>query len=390
MEENKNNKKKKSVVDATVVLSFVVAIFAIVSLIAFGINEVSYAEPSDGTTDLGSGFTLHSSSGAANPYYYDYNEGTAGRDTVVNYLWGDSEDIGLYCIEHGVNITNNTAYTRGDKLGDNPLMYILANGENFVKDKGVTNKEAIYWIVQSAIWVHMHNLYGATDVGTHGLTDVDSILDASVIYKHTMSTTGNFSSTQIPLGSDTAEPGPIVRLLVDEAEQHTASILSVNVSACDKLEDLNGDKRCLINVSSPLNNIKSYTVSLADSNLSGVFVSNGDSTSLNDHVFNGSDNFYVYIPKSKLPTDEPKYVRITVNPIFEGLDGYSYVAGSGKQKVVTARNIEVEGEPGKADFTVSPDTGINKVQTIYFIGLIVLLCGVGIIYANAKPVEIKQ
>ena len=38
---------------------------------------------------------------------------------------------------------------------------------------------------------------------------------------------------------------------------------------------------------------------------------------------------------------------------------------------------------------VSPDTGMTTAQTIYFIGLIVLLCGVGIIYANAKPVEEK-
>lgn len=38
----------------------------------------------------------------------------------------------------------------------------------------------------------------------------------------------------------------------------------------------------------------------------------------------------------------------------------------------------------------SPDTGMNAAQTIYFIGLIVLLCGVGIVYANTKPVESKQ
>ena len=38
----------------------------------------------------------------------------------------------------------------------------------------------------------------------------------------------------------------------------------------------------------------------------------------------------------------------------------------------------------------SPDTGMNAAQTIYFIGLIVLLCGLGIVYANTKPVESKQ
>ena len=33
---------------------------------------------------------------------------------------------------------------------------------------------------------------------------------------------------------------------------------------------------------------------------------------------------------------------------------------------------------------------MSAAQTIYFIGLIVLLCGVGIVYANAKPIENNQ
>ena len=42
------------------------------------------------------------------------------------------------------------------------------------------------------------------------------------------------------------------------------------------------------------------------------------------------------------------------------------------------------------ELVFAPDTGMNTTQTIYFIGLIVLLCGVGIVYANAKPVQVKQ
>ena len=42
------------------------------------------------------------------------------------------------------------------------------------------------------------------------------------------------------------------------------------------------------------------------------------------------------------------------------------------------------------EFVGTDDTGMTTVQTIYFIGLIVLLCGVGIVYANAKPVQVKQ
>ena len=40
MEENKN---RKSVIDGSVVLSFVVAAFAIFSLVAVGFNQISYA-----------------------------------------------------------------------------------------------------------------------------------------------------------------------------------------------------------------------------------------------------------------------------------------------------------------------------------------------------------
>ena len=31
-----------------------------------------------------------------------------------------------------------------------------------------------------------------------------------------------------------------------------------------------------------------------------------------------------------------------------------------------------------------PDTGMSSAQSIYFIGLVILLCGIGIIYANTK------
>ena len=54
------------------------------------------------------------------------------------------------------------------------------------------------------------------------------------------------------------------------------------------------------------------------------------------------------------------------------------------------RSTKVIGSGLEISFVGSPDTGMNNAQTIYFIGLIILLCGVGIVYANAKPVEQKQ
>ena len=61
----------------------------------------------------------------------------------------------------------------------------------------------------------------------------------------------------------------------------------------------------------------------------------------------------------------------------DSLDSYA--------KEFQAEGIEVYTKTTDA----ADDTGMSKAQTIYFIGLIVLLCGVGIVYANAKPVESK-
>ena len=72
--------------------------------------------------------------------------------------------------------------------------------------------------------------------------------------------------------------------------------------------------------------------------------------------------------------------------------GNYYTAQNGDfQKVVTVTGTTTDVSAG-APFQIipTPQTGMNIAQTIYFIGLIVLLCGVGIVYANAKPVESKQ
>ena len=63
------------------------------------------------------------------------------------------------------------------------------------------------------------------------------------------------------------------------------------------------------------------------------------------------------------------------------------------RKFLLSDTVNVKVQKGK-EFTLDyspevPDTGVTAAQTIYFIGLIILLSGVGIIYANVKPAENK-
>ena len=71
--------------------------------------------------------------------------------------------------------------------------------------------------------------------------------------------------------------------------------------------------------------------------------------------------------------------------MYEGIR-YKVQNNDDSQEVTTVQFAnKVDQDGTNFDLAPAPDTGISAGQTIYFVGLIVLLCGVGIIYANAKP-----
>ena len=98
--------------------------------------------------------------------------------------------------------------------------------------------------------------------------------------------------------------------------------------------------------------------------------------------------FYIRIPADQVSSDT-KTLTVEVVGHFDSVVGNYYIA-DGLQKVVTASNtVVVINASDSIDVVGAPNTGMSTAQTIYFIGLIVLLCGVGIVYANAKPAESK-
>lgn len=388
MEENK--KKKKSVVDSTVVLSFVVAIFAIVSLIAFGVNQVSFA--ADPTIPSNFTFKFDDS------YYLNYStEASAGSTTLVDII-NDEYGNMLYCIEQNVGISD--ADVNYSSEGEIPstnavLIYLLAEGEDYLRSLGMTNNDAIRWIVQSAIWVYMAE--ANNNAAPHTLPDAEAIKGATKIYKHPME--GGFdvgTASEVTLGISGKTPGGLVTELINKAKTNNTGLfhLEVNSGEVTRTGNNEGDYRCLITVRSSGNNLRYYKANV-ESTITGVYMSDGTTTFDSNHEFSSGDSFYVYVPEDKVPEGTTN-ISVSVTGVFDDYDGniYSGVEPSTNdplQKVVTARRIPKSVNSG-ASFEIqkAPDTSMNKVQTIYFIGLIVLLCGVGIIYANAKPVEAKQ
>ena len=137
------------------------------------------------------------------------------------------------------------------------------------------------------------------------------------------------------------------------------------------------------------NNIIEFTVSIEAAPTGTILVDeNGQEVKDTKNL----SKFYVRIPVDKV-TEDNKTVRLKTVGTFRGYAG-DYYRAEGAQTVSTVYTTDVPNDTG-LEFTINytpevPSTGMNMAQSIYFIGLIVLLCGVGIIYANAKPKTNKQ
>ena len=108
--------------------------------------------------------------------------------------------------------------------------------------------------------------------------------------------------------------------------------------------------------------------------------------------YSNLEKFYVRIPVESV-TEENKVVQLYATGTVRGYDGYYYRA-DGAQTVSTVFTNDVPTDTGleiPINYTPEvPDTSMSIAQSVYFIGLVVLLCGVGIIYANTKPKKQQQ
>jgi len=387
MDDNHSSRNRhKNKFNASVVLSFAVAIFAIFSIAVASMNNISYAAGED----LGTDFTFHQKQNATGLASFIYASGQKGT-TRVNLLYADAAmTIRAYCVEHNNdNIVDGVVYTKDAEITDYSLLYLLSSGENYLKSQGVTDANAITWIMQSAIWVHMYNAAGGNGIAStnpHYIENVSVFTSATSL----LIDEGGMTDTAVSMGTATKTPGALVSELVTKAEATTTPIDSLTLNKGDgsisKVE--NGDYMTSRISATASSNMESYTVAV--SGIDGAYVVDESGNKLEaSKVFNPSDSFYVVIPKDKV-TETAQQLRVQATGKFNGLDGYYYKSGA-HQKVVTVRTVPSAKSTGiEYEVVGVPDTGMTTAQTIYFIGLIVLLCGVGIVYANAKPVESKQ
>lgn len=378
-EENGKRQRKKSI-NISVVLSLVVAVFAIAALVTVGFNQISFASPLDPSTGE---FT------SASETVHIYGNG--GGNYNVPMYFDSTGNTQVFCINKGKDFAGSTTYRRQNEITDYGLLYILAN--TLVSDKYVTNvtdNNKVYaetWVAQTAIWMYLD---GHREIYSDQLTDAEI---AEI--KSTTSLSVQIPSENVDI---TVDPGvnlytSYVAPLVSEAEKrHTDGFAEyVLVNKADenisKVDDGKYYQTSAITITAKsTDDLLSYRVSTAG--VEGAFVVGEDGKTIaEDQDISPETKIFVRIPADKIK-DVSKNLILNVDAKFRMFAGYVYAASENDQEVVTVEDQEAHILGGTVFEVVgTPDTGMNTAQTIYFIGLVVLLCGVGIIYANAKPVK---
>lgn len=393
MEESK--KQKNSLFNFSVVLSFVVAIIGIFSIGLFGIvtsqknGLISYAAPL--TSDTFNFVKTDAPLGKIS----SSNSSGGGIFSVPKYYADTAKTIPVFCVEYQAVTENGVTYTKGSVIDDYGLLYLLnhTSAKSGVTVTNYDNSSLETYITQVSIWMYLYEKEKAANNGTVAASSKNylSADEVTAIKNAVKIVDADDESKNFQL-SDGTIYDTYVKPLVDSALKAT-NYASVTVNAAStnisKTDDEKYYQSDVITVNGdPSSSMKSFDVSVEG--IDGVIVidENGETISSLKNLPVGT-KFRIRVPAEKV-TETAQNAKINVTGHFDSLTG-NYYTHDGLQKVVTVTGTTIDAKSGiEIEFVGVPDTGMNGIQTIYFIGLVVLLCGVGIVYANAKPVKNNQ
>lgn len=374
----------KGSMTALVVIAFV----GIVGLMVFGLNQISFA--ADLTGQLPEKFT--SKQGDENVMRL-LGETRSGQDGVLPILgFYTDTDIPIFCIEYNVTYSVGKEYTPGEEISDYGLIYLMSKIYPNVPFKDADGNELAenvqVWLTQSAIWSYLYET--GDPKNSDFVTWNDKVKDVNRLYD----SSANYVITADAGKSLYEQFG--INTLIEKAKTMRNHVMLVSVSKKSENISVTNDNKFyqtdLVSVtgspgSTDITSFEGYSVNLSKVPEGTILVDESGNQYSDLENMSPTSKFFVRIPVDKV-TDENKTLEISVSGKFKTYGANKYVSGE-YQKVANVKLLNKNVNHPltiQLDYTPEvPNTGMGVAQTIYFMGLILLLSGVGIVYANAKP-----
>ena len=386
MHDNQNKKVRRARKRGSSVTTVLVAIVAVAALIVVGFGQISFAIPEEGVT-LGNEFT------SATP---DNNTLVYGQNSKfgVNSLLTDKGQH-VFCIERDVDYKGDLKYVKSERVLDSGLLYVMSNVYPNKKIMDGENELPVgvqVWLSQSAVWI-----YAATS-GYKNNTEMTKEVVEGILYETELY--GKDGTVLISLSEDEEyqslyDKYGLLELLIEAKKLGTAPSNSLDVTKKSEGVSMTSDGKYyqtgFVDVvgtvlSESIGSFNGFELKLNKAP-EGTMVVDKDGKEITDLTnLQPGTKFAFKVPVDKVK-EENKKMEVSVLGSFDSYAADIYVA-EGSQTVTSVskinNNLSVPLDLELNYAPTVPNTALNNSATLYIIGLILLLSGLGIFYTSAK------
>lgn len=389
MHDNQNKKVRRARKRGSSVTTVLVAIVAVAALIVVGFGQISFAIPEEGVT-LGNEFT------SAIP---DAQQRILGGTSNfgVNALLTDKGQH-VFCIERDVDYEGNLKYVKSERVLDSGLLYVMSNVYPNKKIMDGENELPVgvqVWLSQSAVWI-----YAAAN-GYKNNTKITSDVVEGILYETDLyDATGAVVATLSQEDKDNGyislfDKYGLLELLIEAQKLGTTPSNSLDVTKKSEGVSMTSDGKYyqtgFVDVvgtvlSESIGSFNGFELKLNKAP-EGTMVVDKDGKEITDLTnLEPGTKFAFKVPVDKVK-EENKKMEVSVLGSFDSYAADIYVA-EGSQTVTSVskinNNLSVPLDLELNYAPTVPNTALNNSATLYIIGLILLLSGLGIFYTSAK------
>ena len=398
--ENNNNKKNQSTFQQVFKsqlskkLSAFMVLVSFFSFLLIGVTNVSYAAVTEIPEDTGLGESFTTSA--------------PGTEIISNtgfpiLMYSTNSGIPIFCLERDINYRGGITMSKKEQITDQGLLYVMAHTFPHVKfkdSKGTEFPDEVQtWITQATIWQYLYETGAANNAtGSGNVANIENIKTAvslswdDEIVGCRVDGCGAGATSQATFYDTYIAP-----IVANARQSNVIANGTIDISLANQEMSITEDEKyyqtslVTITNSDPNNFVSGSLKVEIQSAPDGTILIDENGQQI-ETVNEKNTKFYVRIPVESV-TEENKSVLLHAEGTFRGYDGYYYKA-DGAQTVSTVFTTDVKAFDD-LDIPINytpevPDTSMSIAQSVYFIGLVVLLCGVGIIYANTKPRQKQQ
>ena len=389
MHDNQKQKIRRARKRGSSVTAVLVAVVAVAALIAVGFGQISFAIPEEGVT-LGNEFI------SAEPDVATMIYGENSRFGVNQLLTKDGKPV--FCIERDITYKGDLKYVKSERVLDSGLLYLMSN---IYPNKKIMDGDTELplgvqvWLSQSAVWIYAS--INGYENNTEMTADVmEKILLETQLYDKDMNVVAKIDDDDIAAGhSSLMGKYGIFKLLQDAQKLGTAPSNSLNVTKKSEGVSMTSDGKFYQTdyievvgtvLSESIGTFNGYELKTKNAP-EGTMIIDKDGNEIKDvtNLAPGT-KFAFKIPVEKV-TEEKKKIEVNVLGSFDSYAADIYVADTSQTVTSVSKVNNNLSVPLDVDLNYTPtvpDTALDNSATLYIIGLILLLSGLGIFYTSAK------